>query len=1024
MATPPPEQVEPQALGNAACEALGSDGFLELAQTQWPHEALLVARLCHALHNACLDKRGRVVSVGFTEVHPQDEQRVVFPGASTSTHLDIELQYASATTHVVRVSSKTKVCRLRLCHGRLQDFGVLDHVGFWSSMTDGEGFWDSPDTTDLLRLLRASPATPGVEIVMEDATPADAARTDEAMRRTRCMAAPRNLSIELDLYNPTAAIDLVTRHVIHGDSHLTGLVLVGWRSQAEVEYPEDTVTKSIRLIEELPRRHLKRLVLLSFDHLELADQQALHSLLVSWLADCAQYLPSLDGVFANPLTLPAETEADYTSSEMWWRMLPRLREFTYYPINDMDEDHEWLRHTLVHASKVKPLDLENLQLFDDVLEDVREPAQMLCYAVPHVKELVMELGDSTDLEINWTTLAYGLGRLERLEVKQGFFSVIEWWKGMHTLVDRPQFRCLAIEVTALWHQTRQKDAIHMYDRAPFTQVGAEAWCAGMQLSLRAAAHPNAYVSVSLSNEYAAPRSGTTMQLQVRAHEGNTVTLEVDGNALAAEVFAAYEVKFGVPAAHLRLTYQGHELAHERTLASYGIAAGSVVHVALRLRGGGDNGAGPSADRAAAWPPGLARPEPVPQWVADMVERRPSRPRRPRGRYRTVWRWAIGEVLWNVRYLRSQRIIAALQARVDASAAEHKSKQDLIERLEKQMGPAIATANAHCQAYERLVFEAANKRLCPRDQARLLELRAQSADVQRRPDTIGDLMVVASAKSDRACDDANIHNLIKHRIQVFQIAFQGPMPHPSCRPNLFHDFGFTVRSTWRDLHFHKFYKVLMWQLNHGEAQVRMFGRGYLYYLMNTGSRLGITHAPFYTGLAKVMLAWKKRFLATSALWRRLATHASALASLHSPETRLAVAAATARRAERSNLAHWQRLARRLTKLAAADAEATAKNAVEAAEQRSVREAAAATQRAERDYTASGPSHRTPVAWVADEPPDAGKAAKRASNKAASIRAAAEAAAAKRAQQARERDAQLERLRMLHIGDAILEDEPSA
>lgn len=76
-----------------------------------------------------------------------------------------------------------------------------------------------------------------------------------------------------------------------------------------------------------------------------------------------------------------------------------------------------------------------------------------------------------------------------------------------------------------------------------------------------------------------------MQLLVRKLSGRTTVLEADPRETVAALKARGYFAFGAPADALRLTSAGRELDDTRTLADYGLAELSTLHVALRLRGG-------------------------------------------------------------------------------------------------------------------------------------------------------------------------------------------------------------------------------------------------------------------------------------------------------------------------------------------------------------------------------------------------------------------------------------------------------
>ena len=70
-----------------------------------------------------------------------------------------------------------------------------------------------------------------------------------------------------------------------------------------------------------------------------------------------------------------------------------------------------------------------------------------------------------------------------------------------------------------------------------------------------------------------------------AQTGRKQALNFEGTDTVLQIKQALQEKEGIQVDQIRLIYSGKQLADDKTIESYAIAAGGTIHMVLQLRGG-------------------------------------------------------------------------------------------------------------------------------------------------------------------------------------------------------------------------------------------------------------------------------------------------------------------------------------------------------------------------------------------------------------------------------------------------------
>ncbi len=76
-----------------------------------------------------------------------------------------------------------------------------------------------------------------------------------------------------------------------------------------------------------------------------------------------------------------------------------------------------------------------------------------------------------------------------------------------------------------------------------------------------------------------------MQIKIKTLTGRQQPLNIDEDSKIIEVKHQLQEKEGIQVDQIKLIYSGKQLNDEKTLGSYEIQPGAVIHMVLQLRGG-------------------------------------------------------------------------------------------------------------------------------------------------------------------------------------------------------------------------------------------------------------------------------------------------------------------------------------------------------------------------------------------------------------------------------------------------------
>merc|ERR1719245_1759915 len=89
--------------------------------------------------------------------------------------------------------------------------------------------------------------------------------------------------------------------------------------------------------------------------------------------------------------------------------------------------------------------------------------------------------------------------------------------------------------------------------------------------------------------YPRPRKyvkGGAFEIMVKTLTGKSIPLIVKSGNTVSELKCMIQDSEGVPPDQQRIVFAGYQMEDRKTLGDFNICAGSVVHLVLRLRGGG------------------------------------------------------------------------------------------------------------------------------------------------------------------------------------------------------------------------------------------------------------------------------------------------------------------------------------------------------------------------------------------------------------------------------------------------------
>lgn len=76
-----------------------------------------------------------------------------------------------------------------------------------------------------------------------------------------------------------------------------------------------------------------------------------------------------------------------------------------------------------------------------------------------------------------------------------------------------------------------------------------------------------------------------MQIQIKTLTGRKQTFNFEPDNTILHVKQSLQEKEGIQVDQIRLIYSGKQLADDKTLQDYNVAAGGTIHMVLQLRGG-------------------------------------------------------------------------------------------------------------------------------------------------------------------------------------------------------------------------------------------------------------------------------------------------------------------------------------------------------------------------------------------------------------------------------------------------------